>query len=75
MTGPTGQLLSRLAGAWRQVATAREREGRVTAATAASAAAHTTHRATSSEATFAVGSNNLLGALAISATVSQVCLD
>jgi hypothetical protein len=53
MTAPTGQLLSRLAGAWRQVATAREREGSVTAAAAASAAAHTTHRATSSEATFA----------------------
>jgi len=45
ITGPTGQMLARLATAWRQVASARERDGQITAATAAGAAAHASHRA------------------------------
>jgi hypothetical protein len=48
MTGPTGQLLARVAGAWRQVATARERHGQVTAGTAAAAAARASHGAAGS---------------------------
>jgi hypothetical protein len=47
-TGPTGQLLARVAGAWRQVATARERDGEVTAGTAAAAAARAAHGAAGS---------------------------
>lgn len=44
MSGPTEQLVAQLAGAWRQVARAREQDGQVAAATAAEAAAHATHR-------------------------------
>lgn len=44
MTGPTGQLVAQLAGAWRQVARAREQDGQVTAGTAAAVAAHAVHR-------------------------------
>lgn len=45
ITGPTRQLLSRLAASWRQLAEVPEQDGRVAAATAARAAGQAAHRA------------------------------
>jgi hypothetical protein len=49
VTGPTGQLLARVAGAWRQLAAARQQDEQATSAAAAAAAAAAVHRAGAAE--------------------------